>query len=466
VNTSVSRRWSWGVWACLLVGCSGEKTEEFGTHARGEPAMLSDSHSAQATDLALAVNGSGQALVYWRDFNPGQSQLQLARYTPGLGWEQAEALATAAGFHSYQVAIDDSGNALATWTEQIDSELWRVSASRFTAGADWSAPEPLEDDVSVSPTDVALSMNSDGRAMAVWSDIHTSHVVRARAFDPEVGWGSTETIGSAAPDDSAPAFPGTLGDSSAPAYPAAVVLCHDGSALAMWGVAVPELVQPSLGISTQAVFVNRYAPGEGWGGAAAASLGTIEDSPRLRCDDEGRVAATWAAPAHPQMSTFFAREAASNAWQGGLLYLGSNGAPMALTPGGDALVVLNNHFENGPVEALLNTASAGLVEQKTIEAKTDGEVNSLDLAANAAGKALAVWARAAEHGDDIWINTRQPETGWGQAERLVGAVPRCGDQCSSATSPRAAMDAAGNTIVAWIRRHDSHADVVAQVLPP
>lgn len=447
----VRRSGSWGLWACLLVACGGNKTEEFGVHSRGEPTVLSDSHQAPASGLDIAINGSGQALVYWTDYYPMQSQLRVARYTPRVGWEPAEVLTSGGTLGSYRVAIDESGNALATWTQGTATERSLVMASRFAADAGWSTPEPLEDDATVDAIEVALSMNPGGEAIAVWSDTYTSHVVRARRFDPDAGWGSTETIS-------------TTSSGFTPLYAAGVVLCGDGSAVAMWGTEGPMETQPLFGIPMAGVYVNRYTPNDGWAGAASAGVGIIEGSPELRCDGEGRVAAAWSAPAHPQSSTFFAREAASG-WDGGMLHLGSYDAPLALTAAGDAIVVLNDQFENGPVEAFLDTTSAGLVEQR-IESKTDGKVSSIDLAANADGKALAIWSRAAHDGDDIWINERQAETGWGKPERLVETVPRCGEQCSSDTAPRAAMDAAGNTIVAWVRRHDSHADAVAQVLPP
>ena len=119
--------------------------------------------------------------------------------------------------------------------------------------------------------------------------------------------------------------------------------------------------QPLFGIPMADVYVNRYTPNDGWVGAASAGVGIIQDSPELRYNGQASVAATWSAPAHPQSSTFFAREAASG-WQGGMLHLGSYGAPLALTANGDAIVVLNDRFKNGPVQAFLDTASAGLVD--------------------------------------------------------------------------------------------------------
>lgn len=142
-----------------------------------------------------------------------------------------------------------------------------------------------------------------------------------------------------------------------------------------------------------------------------------------------------------------------------MLHLGSGNAQLALVGAGDSFIVLSDQFDNGPVEAFLDTAAEGPVEPNSGETLV-----ALDLASNATGQAQAVWARAAQQGDDIWLSARDPETGWGEAERLVADVPRCGDGCFSETWPRIAMDAAGNTLVAWTRRHDSHADIGAQVL--
>ena len=389
------------------------------------------------------MNGAGEALVLWTDFERSESRLRFARYTPGAGWEPAELLTAASSVSSPSVALDDNGNALATWTQrETDEGRSAVMASRFTVGSGWSAPEELEQDLAVSATDVSLSMTPSGHALAVWSDVFTTGVIRGRLFEPDAGWGATASLSSA-------------DTGTAPATSAGVVLCRDGSAVALWGGG-GQL--DALGTPYNYVYVNRYDPANGWG-EAESMPGTIQSIPQLRCDPEGRTAAVWAAPAHPQSSTFFARDDAANGWSSGFLHLGSYGAQLEFTGTGHALVVVHDQFKNSPVEAFLDAATEG-----PIEATADGELVSLDLASNATGQARALWARAAAHGDDIWLSARDPETGWGEAERLVASVPRCEDECFIRTLPRIAMDATGNTIVAWARRHDSHSDVVAQVL--
>lgn len=439
----------------MLLACSGKTTDEVDTHARDEPALLSSNHADEPSALEIAMNPAGDALVLWSDHDPTESELRAARYTPGAGWEPTALITSGTYLSSSRIAIDENGHALATWTQEAEPDRSTVFASRFTIGAGWSAPERLEQDPAVSPTDVALSMNPQGHALAVWSDIYTSGVFRARFFEPGVGWGPVETIGSETTN-------------SVPAYEAGVVLCNDGSAVALW--AGYSVWQPYGTIETQIakVYLNRYDPSTGWSGAEPYTGGpqSIQNGPQLRCDAEGHVTAIWSAPAHPQMATLFARDDAAGNWSGDLLHLGSSAAKLTLDGAGDAMVVLNNSFQNGPVEAYLHDAAQGLVEQRAIEDhQGDSGLVSLDLASNDAGQARAVWARDTGTGDDIWTNTRDPDTGWGEAERLMAEVPTCTDTCFTKTSPRIAIDAAGNALVAWTRRHDSHADVVALVLP-
>ena len=230
---------------------SGTESEsKIGTWA--DPVLLNSEHAAEPRAPEIDMNDAGHALLLWSETTGAEARLWSVRYTPAVGWAPAELLKVAPLFGEYRIAVDENGDGIVIWSEAANSAatLWSVWASRFRADAGWDTPEPLEDEPDVEVSlgrlngyHMALSMNPQGEAFAAWTDPDNKGIVRARHFDSEAGWGSPETL-----SNEVMAWSG-----------AGIALCEDGSAVAMWGTAVPNQVS----LASTKMWTNRYEPGIG-----------------------------------------------------------------------------------------------------------------------------------------------------------------------------------------------------------
>ncbi len=76
--------------------------------------------------------------------------------------------------------VDAQGNTIAIWTSQ-ESSLSVIRASRFDAAAQtWSAAEQIGSDNAI---DARIAVTSDGKAIAVWTNLTSTPTVYANIFD-------------------------------------------------------------------------------------------------------------------------------------------------------------------------------------------------------------------------------------------------------------------------------------------
>jgi hypothetical protein len=140
----------------LASGCGG---------GWGPPQRVGDM-IPDTTGLALAVAGSGHAVAAWAQVDGAVRKAFARELVPGQGWGPLETLGgSRASLYGPGIAIDASGNAIATWTS-YDSREARVEVSRWSPGAGWTAAETL-------PTASgwgAVAMNRGGSAAIVWSE--------------------------------------------------------------------------------------------------------------------------------------------------------------------------------------------------------------------------------------------------------------------------------------------------------
>lgn len=83
-------------------------------------------------------------------------------------------------------------------------------------------------------------------------------------------------------------------------------------------------------------------------------------------------------------------------------------------------------------------AGAGLIENNN-----DGGADKPRIAVNASGAAVAVWEQNSGSRKDIWANRYLPASGWAGAELIET------NNAGSAVNPEVAIDASGNALVVW-----------------
>lgn len=147
-------------------------------------------------DLALpdpfdvAINASGAAIATWTDSFPAPS-LFAARYVPGQGWLAPEQISDSNAAHDPSVALAASGDAFVEWR---NSGNFDVEANRYVVGVGWQGVEVLVDLFFGDPTVLKPFMNEAGDIVAFWEKSSVPPRVQYRHYDPTFGWQPVQSL--------------------------------------------------------------------------------------------------------------------------------------------------------------------------------------------------------------------------------------------------------------------------------
>ncbi len=136
----------------------------------GEAEMIETDNSGPADNPQIVIDGSGNAMVVWRQPSGYRNSIWSNRYTVGAGWGEAELIETDNSGHalSPQIAIDRSGNAVAVWS-QYDGTRYNIRSNRYTMGAGWDEAELIETANSGGAYRPQVAVELSVNTVAVWS---------------------------------------------------------------------------------------------------------------------------------------------------------------------------------------------------------------------------------------------------------------------------------------------------------
>lgn len=153
-------------------------------------------HDVGAAQLAMDSMGNG--LVVWQQFNGTVTSVYATRYVVGSGWAVAGAISTAsAGVATDpQIAVDGNGNAIAVWRQYDANARYSVWASRYVAATlAWGIPTVIESDNSGDAFAPQLALNSAGDAWVVWHQHDgATYNIASNRYTVNVGWSSAALI--------------------------------------------------------------------------------------------------------------------------------------------------------------------------------------------------------------------------------------------------------------------------------
>jgi hypothetical protein len=228
-----------------------------------------------------------------------------------------------------------------------------------------------------------------------------------------------------------------------------------GEAVAVW-------MQPGGGVGIN-IWANRYTPAGGWGAAQRISDGSgdAQGAQAVALDANGNAIAVW-----QQSDSIWAnRYTAGSGWGTPELIETGNGwaysPQVGVDASGNAIAVWAQQVgARSSVVANRYVAGSGWGTPVTIEADDSGDVSAPQIAVDAAGNAVVVWAWAADSGGSnfvysVWANRYVPGAGWS-----VAAPIDSNNTEQPNPAPQVALDATGNAIAVWHRR-DSGTDSVA-----
>jgi hypothetical protein len=220
----------------------------------------------------------------------------------------------------------------------------------------------------------------------------------------------------------------------------------NGNAIAVW--------MQSDG-TARSVYANHYVPGTGWGNARLVEnkAGDVY-YPHVAMDANGNAMAVWhqheGSDTSSATGVYASRyDAGTDTWQAPQLIDNVSGwayrTQVAMDPNGNAIAVWDqdggstyNVYANRFDATSGTWGSAQEIENSSLSYAVMPHV-----AMDANGNAIAVWFNGDGSSYDIYANRYVYGSGWGASPTLLDSG------VGSATSPRVAMDPAGNAMAVW-----------------
>lgn len=342
----------------------------------GNDAIVSATGTAKS-HLRLAMDNSGNAMAVWSDNAAGPNDYLSARYYNGASWGTTTLnIAAASGTpNNSQVAFDANGNAIVVWLQNN-----RVYANRYTGT--WAGAQIIDAGATIAYKP-QLAVFDNGDAIAVWAQNDgMTDVIYANYYTNGGTWGG------ATPLDTTPAA-----NASVPQ----VALDKAGNAMAVWleGNAPPY-----------AVYAEYYDSGTGWT-LTPTPLETdvngvsITNIPQLGMDGDGNAIAIWrAAPTGGNDRLRYARYNGTSWGTPGNVDNGfsdSTEASLAMDSEGHAIVVWLEHadamasVDSTWANRYRNTGSGGWAGPVLLENDDTAPTSAPKVSMDYNGTAAAVW---------------------------------------------------------------------------
>ena len=404
------------------------------------------------------------------------------------GWGPARAVPTdsTSGTARPGVSIDSDGVAYVLAYGGGD-----VTLTPFDEDSEWGTPVIRNEDATASRGVVA--MNRDDQGFAIWDGSEDGVELLVARHDPEEGWLEPEPLGttSGEVDDLALAISRTGKAIVVWVRPSAAIRAahFDGSG---WSEPVDvspfeayDLGFPSVGVDDEGrgLVIWRDVPevgsfvaasrfdGTSW--SAAENLCSTTDEAGLQCYLQS-LAMTGAGDAVAAMEVDYTLNAISYSPDAGWgsfeplveVERGSYGAHPSLgfDDAGNLLLIWREEIDDYDFRCqALRRSAAGEWSEITQLQPEPGETDSKILAVAPDGRAIAFFGKGGSGSIPVgfWVSYYTPEGGWGEP-----ALIDEGGNGAGADEVSAAINENGQAVVAWTRRDDSGAAVMARRFDP
>lgn len=376
----------------------------------------------QDPDIAFARNGD--ALAVWDQSDGTHTSIWARSYS--FIWGPAMLIETGVGdAMSPHVALDPAGNGIAVWQQQNGTrfDIW---ANYFTAGSGWGTAQLIETVDTGDAQYPQIAFDSSGNAIAVWEQSDGTHVrIRTNRYTKGTGWGTATTLDTAG-----------NGDAGSPA----IAIDANNNAAVVW--------QQAAGTVSD-VWAARYTVAGGWSAPAHLETDNANSAayPQVAFDLNGNAMAVWV-----QNDTtgphVWANRFTSGAW--GTPQRVETGSEQAFFPGvafdglGNAFAIWEQQGTNYlDIWSARYVAGTGWAPPALLDTEDAGQADSMHVAADLNGNAIAVWEQTDGTHFGIRMRRYQNGTGWGNVRSLED--PTAGD----AFFPRVAVDPKGEAFVTW-----------------
>jgi len=169
-----------------------------------KPELVQSGDNIHAFWAWVSLDGEGNPMVTWHQ--PERSNTRYDswanRYTPEKGWEKPQLIENndaGSAFYPHTV-IDGKGNAIAVW-QQFDAKTSRIWSNRYSAGQGWGQAEPIDNPDAANSVFPYMEIDANGNATVVWSQGMSGHFSAwSNRYVAGRGWGQAEQISGNAHD--------------------------------------------------------------------------------------------------------------------------------------------------------------------------------------------------------------------------------------------------------------------------
>ncbi len=236
----------------------------------GVATMIETNNMGYAGNAQVGIAG-GNAVAVWQQWEGGRTNIWTNRYSVANGaWMGAALLETdnAGSAHSPQVAMSQSGNAIAVW-QQGDGTRDNIHANSYTFATGWGTAVPIETD-NENAQDAQVGIDGSGEAVAVWRQSEGARTnILANRYVPGSGWGTAVLLET---------------DNVYSAFKPQVTMGSAGFFIAVW---------QQFDATGSRIKANRYYPGSGWGTAVLVDATGSAFNPQVAMDGGGNAFAVW-----------------------------------------------------------------------------------------------------------------------------------------------------------------------------
>jgi len=413
------------------IGCGGSSSGSSAPADTTAPTVLSKGPAAGATDVAPA------SAVITATFSEAMQSATITNTTFTVTCSSG----AVAGIVTY------SSNT-ATFTPVANLEVLTVYTATITTGAKdsagnalaaeykwdfttrdriWGVAELIEtnDDGLAFGSQVAVDPN--GNAIAVWAQFITANSIVANYYQPDIGWGTAQLLET---------------DDVGAASQVQIAIGADGNGIAVWR---------QMTGTKNSILTNRYVAGAGWGNAELLETDDAGGAatPQIAIGVDGNAIAIWRQVTNTKYSILANRYISGTGWAGPVLLetddAGIAEAPQIAIDGNGNAIAVWRQITNTMDSILANryVSGTGWGNAELLETEDSYAAFDPQIAINAHGNAVAIWAQNDAAGANIFFNCYEVGTGWDGPGLLET------DDAGAADYPQIAIGADSNAIAIW-----------------
>ena len=410
--------------------------------------LIEDENTYSTYSPQISSDATGNAIAVWLQSDGTRENLYANRFDVSTAtWGTAELIENNnAGTVFYpQVSTDATGNTIVVW-QQSDGTRKNTYANRFDASTgNWGVAELIESDNSGDTAGPQVSVDSEGNAVAVWSqDDGATNSIYVNRFDVSTAtWGSAEKIET---------------DETNAAISPAISIGANGDALVVW--------RHSDGTRDN-IHANRFdASTQTWGSAQLIESNNFASAfnPQISVDGEGNAVAVWNQSNGTTPSIYSNRfDASTQTWGNAQLIETDDvgnayNARISTDADGNAIAVWQQ-FDGTRYNILANRYDASTDtwgSAELIENDNAGAANDPRVSVDSEGNAITVWYQNDGTRTNIYANRFDVSTAtWGGAQLIES-----GD-AGNAARPQISTDSSGNAIAVWYQGDGTRSNIHA-----